>query len=495
MHAHSYLDSWTSHMHAHSYLDSWTSHMHAHSYLDSWTSHMHAHSYLDSWTSHMHAHSYLDSWTSHMHAHSYLDSWTSHMHAHTTTGIQPKGIMKPTTPVAFFDGKKFFLRLGTNSIINKLKLIWRYGFGLIRLFWAARKIIKRFCSIYALQENGQSFTSVPNMMKAIGGEEFLALTQTTAIDYFIRNNIVKSPAYLVDEIVYSCTNAVSDNDREMCALPTMMCLACVQKEERFTLVGGTRQLAEKALQASGATFHLASAETVTRVMKRDKLTYRLQYRDLTQRDGGVESANFDVVIIAHPLNASKIEFLEFPDTIYTPVNKSPYHRTVVTIVKGELNPKMFGLQTYGNDFPVDIFTPNSRACPVNITSLSMLPLSVHVADSPENKEKYYNPICEQPMRVWRIQSRQCLTREDKEKLFCSVKEEKVVDFVAAWPEYNIIPKQLPSFVLDDGMFYINAIEMATSVMESSAIGAKNVSLLAKEYLMASQNFASNESVM
>ena len=401
--------------------------------------------------------------------------------------------MMPTTPVAFFDGKKFFLRLGTNSIINKLKLIWRYGFGLISLVWAARKIIKRFCSIYALQENGQSFTSIPNMMKAIGGEEFLALTQITARDYFIRNHIVKPPAHLVDEIVYCATNAISDNDKDMCALPTMFCLACVQREERCDLVGGTRQLAEKALQASGATFHLASAETVTRVMKRDKLTYRLQYRDLTQRDGGVESANFDVVIIAHPLNASKIEFLEFPDTIYTPVNKSPYHRTVATFVKGELNPKMFGLQTYGNDFPVDILVSNSRACPVSITSLHMFAVSAHAADSPKNNEKYYQPVCKQPMRIWRVQSHEHLTREDKEKLFCSIEEEKVVDFVAAWPEYHIIPEQLPSFVLDDGMFYINAIEMATSIMEFSAIGAKNVSLLAKEYLMASP--ASNGSVM
>ncbi len=52
----------------------------------------------------------------------------------------------------------------------------------------------------------------------------------------------------------------------------------------------------------------------------------------------------------------------------------------------------------------------------------------------------------------------------------------------AYPVYNP-PEECPSFVLDSGMFYINGIEKAASAMEMSAIGGKNVALLARNYLM------------
>ena len=39
-----------------------------------------------------------------------------------------------------------------------------------------------------------------------------------------------------------------------------------------------------------------------------------------------------------------------------------------------------------------------------------------------------------------------------------------------------------TFILDDGVFYVNAVEKAASAMEMSAIGAKNCAILAYEYL-------------
>ena len=52
----------------------------------------------------------------------------------------------------------------------------------------------------------------------------------------------------------------------------------------------------------------------------------------------------------------------------------------------------------------------------------------------------------------------------------------------AYPHYHP-PEHFPSFILDDGVYYINTIEKAASAMEMSVIGAKNVALLTKEYIL------------
>ena len=52
---------------------------------------------------------------------------------------------------------------------------------------------------------------------------------------------------------------------------------------------------------------------------------------------------------------------------------------------------------------------------------------------------------------------------------------------------HIPPYEAPPFILDDGVFHINAIEMAASTMEMTAIGAKNAALLARNYLTLNLN--------
>jgi len=50
----------------------------------------------------------------------------------------------------------------------------------------------------------------------------------------------------------------------------------------------------------------------------------------------------------------------------------------------------------------------------------------------------------------------------------------------AYPHYTP-PEKFWSFVLDDGVFYVNAIEHSASAMEMSAVSAKNAALLAHKY--------------
>ena len=54
---------------------------------------------------------------------------------------------------------------------------------------------------------------------------------------------------------------------------------------------------------------------------------------------------------------------------------------------------------------------------------------------------------------------------------------------AAYPKYSP-PEDLPPFELAPGLYYGNAIEVAASAMEMSAIAARNNALLAAQYLAA-----------
>jgi prenylcysteine oxidase/farnesylcysteine lyase len=82
--------------------------------------------------------------------------------------------------------------------------------------------------------------------------------------------------------------------------------------------------------------------------------------------------------------------------------------------------------------------------------------------------------------VWKVFSRKPLTDEQQRKLFPHATETKAVVW-QAYPHYTPPEKFLP-FVLDEGVFYVNAIEWSASAMEMSALSARNAALLTGRYL-------------
>ena len=85
------------------------------------------------------------------------------------------------------------------------------------------------------------------------------------------------------------------------------------------------------------------------------------------------------------------------------------------------------------------------------------------------------------MKVWKLFSTRPLTQDELDRVFLKQEGEAVAIDWRAYPEYNP-PEKFPGFVLDEGVFYINAIEKSASAMEMSAVGAMNCSLLAWKYL-------------
>ena len=86
----------------------------------------------------------------------------------------------------------------------------------------------------------------------------------------------------------------------------------------------------------------------------------------------------------------------------------------------------------------------------------------------------------------KVFSREPLTSDTINKLFItgtSAPEYTSVPW-SAYPRYTPPEKFLP-FQVDDGVFYVNAVERASSAMEMISIGGRNAALLGHQYLQQS----------
>jgi len=96
------------------------------------------------------------------------------------TGLKKLKSSEPSALLGIYNGKKFSFYGSRWTLVNYIKLIWRYGlFDLYTMDKFITNMLKNFSNIYKLQENQEAFESVPEMLKAMGGEEFYEYTQKT----------------------------------------------------------------------------------------------------------------------------------------------------------------------------------------------------------------------------------------------------------------------------------------------------------------------------
>ena len=81
---------------------------------------------------------------------------------------------------------------------------------------ATKNLLKQFSNIYTLQENGQSYESVPELLKAMSESgELFRLTQITAREYLLEKGLSE---LLIDELVTAITRINYGQSTEVNAL-------------------------------------------------------------------------------------------------------------------------------------------------------------------------------------------------------------------------------------------------------------------------------------
>ena len=171
----------------------------------------------------------------------------------------------------------------------------------------------------------------------------------------------------------------------------------------------------------------------------------------------MNSKEYDIVIIATPLynGMSDIKFEEFQTSI-KPVPED-FHLTIAGFMEGQPNTSYFGIDSI-DSMPSAFFTTKESIFFNSFTRQKPV--------SGETAEK----------TVYRVFLNKVPNVNELKKLVPEWTDIRLVNWMA-YPEYPS-SVQLPSFTLHEQMYHINAIELAASAMEMSAIGAKNVALLA-----------------
>lgn len=138
---------------------------------------------------------------------------------------------------------------------------------------------------------------------------------------------------------------------------------------------------------------------------------------------------------------------------------------MATFVHGRLNASFFGYRDPSAFHLGAIFTTENPKLFIN---------SVGIVSPVENRGSEEKPPLQSA--VWKIFSREVLTKEQLNLLFSSYDSVKVKKWLA-YPHYSP-PNEFPAIILHDNIYYLNGIEWAASAMEMSSIAAKNAALLA-----------------
>ena len=378
-------------------------------------------------------------------------------------------------PLGVYDGHQYLFRTGWWKIASIVRSLWRYGMSLFRMNSTGAAMLSKFVKIYDLQAKGERFKTVPDLLRAMGGEEMYHLTQITAEQYMLHD--LRLQETLTREIITGAMYMNYGQGMNVNAFTCMVSLAGVEENSLWSMVGGNRQIPEKALEKSGAQLHKCSVTSVTRKERGGRVRYTVE---TDEEDKGVGRGEYDVVIVATPLHEKAIKFRAFPSPVYTDeVMSTTYHRTVAEFVSGEINPAFFGLDENDRSFPLIHLTTDTTQ---NLAPFPFCCVGVNVpSEEPESANAAYNkPLPDDRSRVWKIFAPRPLTGEEKRQMFKTIDAEATIDWLA-YPNYSP-PESFPPFELDDGVFYVNGIEKAASAMEMSAIGAMNCALLARDYL-------------
>lgn len=356
--------------------------------------------------------------------------------------------------VGVWNGDEFVYRSSEWNIVSMAKLIYRYGLQPFKLQRYISSILTDFERIYDLQESGKSFLNVTALLAAMN-ENFPKMLQTSMKAHFLEQGYSET---FIEELMKATVIVNYGQDTNIHSFVGCVSLAAVGSD-LWSVKGGNKKVPEGLIHRNKKVnvVPLRVTKIVKAKTENDKNSYEIYCSD----ENGSESfkAAYDIVVLATPLTHDQkfsVKFEGFPSDDF--VFNGSYHSTVATFVKADMNPKYFNL-----DEDIDAVL----SCNPNKTIVSSIG-RLHCVEGASKADR----------RIWKIFSNAPLSREIINKMFLNVDEVKEINW-KAYPQYSL---NVPSdkFKLHNGLYHINAIEWAASAMEMSAIGGRNVALLAYE---------------
>lgn len=232
----------------------------------------------------------------------------------------------------------------------------------------------------------------------------------------------------------------------------------------WSVKGGNYRVPQELIKQSGASVINKAVSAVFNLTRNASMPlYRVETTDGSSQE-------YDVVILAFPLvkGQRNIHFSGF-DMNFSELERD-FHQLSVYVVEGMVNYKYFG---YGSldEMPSAIYTIGSK---LFYNSLGR----IHPVDGSKTSQK-----------VWKVFADDDLSEEQLDTLFSKRESTKLIKW-NAYPQYSVDMDLVP-FVLAPRMYYVNAIELAASAMEMSALSGVNVANLVVHEWMENRHLVDN----
>ncbi|KAM6341860.1 prenylcysteine oxidase 1 [Podargus strigoides] len=361
-----------------------------------------------------------------------------------------------------YNGEEFVFEESSWYIINLLKLLWHYGLNPLRMYMWVEDILDKFMRIYRYQTHDYAFSSNEHLLHALGGSDFTRMLNQTIDEAMQKAGFSHK---FINEMVCPAMRVNYGQGVNINGFVGAVSLAGVESG-LWSVKGGNKLICTGLIYASKAEFIPGTVLSIEpKIRPRPSGDLVKLYHVTYDTPSGLTGDMYDIVVIATPLShkMANITFKNFDPPI--PEFSNPYHQTVTTLVHGRLNASFFGYQDPSTFHIGAIFTTENPKLFIN--SLGVVSPVEDVGG--EGKLPLQSA-------VWKIFSKEVLTKEQLSLLFSSYDSVKVKKWLA-YPRYSP-PEKCPPIILHDKIYYLNGIERAASAMEMSAIAAKNAALLA-----------------
>ncbi|NXP08603.1 PCYOX oxidase, partial [Thinocorus orbignyianus] len=363
-----------------------------------------------------------------------------------------------------YDGEEFVFQESGWYLLDLLKLLWRYGLNPLRMYMWVEDVLDKFMRIYRYQAHDYAFSSNEGLLQALGGEDFTRMLNQSIDEALQRAGFSQK---FINEVVCPAMRVNYGQGVNINSFVGAVSLTGVESG-LWSVKGGNKLVCSGLLYAAKAELiqgTVVSIEPKTRPRPSGEPVNLYQVTYTTS--SGLTGDTYDMVVIAAPLGPklANITFKNFHPPI--PEFPNPYHQTVATFVHGRLNSSFFGYRDPSSFHLGAILTMENPNLFIN--SLGM------VSPVGEEKGKAGNEG-KNPLAVWKVFSREELSKEQLNLLFSSYDSVKVKKWLA-YPHYSP-PERFPPLVLHQHLYYLNGLERAASAAEISAVAAKNAALLA-----------------
>ncbi|KRY34946.1 Prenylcysteine oxidase, partial [Trichinella spiralis] len=355
------------------------------------------------------------------------------------------------SPFGIFNGSQLIFTGCNSNLLPLFRLLLRYKLDPIRLQFLLGQCLKRFLKIYAMQKSNYCYTTVRKLVSALDAD--LAANLNCSLRFALTKCGIENA--IIDELVQAAMLCNYGQSVDIHSFVGLVSLAGMQ-QNLWSVAEGNCTVAEKLLETSKATFHSCRILEITRQMNGSFSLHIASDGALnTWRDG------YRSVVIACPLIAGQIE-LNLANLPSLEPFRTAYHRTVATFVSGILRKH----HPWSNrpDFVKTVLVSDVD-----------FPIASMVKVDPLGKDDRLERKNGKNYDMYKLFSRDFLTTEQLNMVFEQFSYHTAVSWLA-YPEYTGQSRDC-SFILTDGLYYVNAIENAASAMEMSCIGAKNVALL------------------